>query len=230
MSAALRRAVALAATALALAGCGRPPFRVVLLGDSITVGMQSEPTGPSYGALLAEQLGKGFEIVNVACGGSSSLDWRPGAPAAVCDENKSSYVASLYEARARPALPADVVTVLLGTNDTLGHAEPAPVEPQAYEDALRELVTALHADGARDVILIPPPPILRQVHRFGALRARALALCGSEPWLHCGPDLTVVLDSSTDFAPHKVHPNASGHVKIAAALAPMLRELASQRR
>lgn len=222
-------AAALAALAAApISGCGPPPFRVVLVGDSITAGYVSDPPGPPYAVRLAELLGPGFEVVNVACSGSSAPDWRPDARPAACEEHGG--VIPLYATRARPALPADVATVLLGTNDTLGSFEPARVEPQAYEDALRALVQALHADGAREVVLLSPPALLRRITALGALRARVQALCGSEPWLHCGPDLVAVLESASDFAPRNVHPNGPGHEKIAVALAETLRALAAQPR
>ena len=49
-----RRAAALAAALASIAGCKATPFRVVLVGDSITEGKVSEPAGPAYAVLLAE--------------------------------------------------------------------------------------------------------------------------------------------------------------------------------
>ena len=56
---------------------------LLLLGDSITKGIVSEPSGPSFAELiglwLEEDYGQ-FPVANAGCGGTSSLDW-PLAPA-----------------------------------------------------------------------------------------------------------------------------------------------------
>jgi lysophospholipase L1-like esterase len=221
-----RGARAWLALAAALAGCDAAPTRVVLIGDSITVGTSSAPTGRGYAELLPGLLGPGYEIVNVACSGSSSLDWRPGTHPAQCAG--AGAVVQLYETRARPALPADVVTILLGTNDLFGVFEDAPVEPDDYRDALRALADALHADGAREVVLMSPPFAYGAAERFSEYGARIRALCAERPFLRCGPDLAETLDPSKDFALLDVHPNAAGHAKIAAALAETLRAGASR--
>ena len=227
--AARRRAAAgleLAALAV-LAGvvCARPVTRVVLVGDSITAGVSSEPKGPGYAELLAGLLGPEFEVVNVACGGSSTLDWQPGAPSWLCTDIE--HAVPLYEGRARPALPADVAIILLGTNDLAGALEPAPVEPDAYRDALRTLADALHADGARLVVILSPPFSMRGVVRLAGYRQRIGELCRERPFLRCGPDLGALLDPIRDFQLNDLHPNASGHAKIAAALAETLRATVS---
>ena len=230
MSAAPRRAaillaLALSAVVLLRGPCAPRPTRVVLVGDSITVGIVSEPKGPSYAELLAQQLGHGFQIVNVACGGSSTLDWQPDARPALCP-GVPGWI-PLYATRARPALPADIATILLGTNDMRGALEQAPIEPAAYQAALRALATALHADGAREVLLISPPFSLGGVVRLAGYRPRIRELCQELRFVTCGPDLVEVLHGD-DFAPGDVHPNASGHAKIADALAAALRELESR--
>jgi lysophospholipase L1-like esterase len=218
-----RRAVAGLALLAALAGCASPQTRVVLVGDSITVGKSSLPQGPGYGELLKDLLGPGYEVVNVACSGSSSLDWLPGTHPAQCAE--AGAVVHMYEKRVRPALPADVVTILLGTNDLLGAFELAPVEPDDYRDALRTLVDALHADGAHEVVLMSPPFMYNAVGRLTGYRSRIQELCRERPFVRCGPDLAVILGGK-DFELMDVHPNASGHAKIAAALADTLRGVA----
>jgi lysophospholipase L1-like esterase len=216
----MRRVVAALALLAALAGCASPRTRVVLLGDSITSGASSEPKGPGYAALLPELLGPGFEIVNVACAGSSSLDWQPGAHPAHCAD--AGGVIHMYETRARPALPADVVTILLGTNDLMGAFELGPVEPDDFRNALRTLAEALHADGAREVVLMSPPFMYGAVGRLTGYRSGIQELCREMPFVRCGPDLAVILNGK-DFELMEVHPNASGHAKIAAALAETLK-------
>ena len=229
MSASRRRrataALELAALAL-LTGvvCARPPTRVVVLGDSITAGISSEPHGPGYADLLRAQLGPEFEVVSLGCSGSTTRDWQPDAPPSTC--RGPSEAMHLY-ASARKLLPADVVTILLGTNDL---RVPDAVEPDAYRDLLRTLAESLHADGAREVVLISPPIAIAEAARLAGYRARLHDLCRERPYIRCGPDLVAVLDPVADFEAHDVHPNRSGHEKIAAALAESLRGLTAPRR
>jgi lysophospholipase L1-like esterase len=223
-----RRATAaleLAALAL-LTGvmCARPPTRVLVLGDSITAGISSRPRGPGYADLLQSRLGPEFQVVKLGCNGSTTREWQPHAPPFLCREDEPPM--RVY-ASARALLPADVATILLGTND-LRVLE--PIEPDAYRDGLRTLAESLHADGARDVMLISPPISIVAAARLAGYRARLRELCQERPYLHCGPDLVEVLDPAADFQPRDVHPNASGHEKIAAALAKTLRGLTAPRR
>lgn len=224
MSAARRRrasaALELAAFAL-LVGvvCARPPTRVVVLGDSITAGISSQPYGPGYADLLRDRLGPEYEVVSLGCAGTTTRDWQPDAPPSTC--RGPGEPIHLY-ASARALLPADVVTILLGTNDL---RVPDAVEPDAYRDALRTLAETLHADGAHDVVLISPPIAIHVAARLAGYRVRLRELCVERSYLQCGPDLVEVLDPAVDFEPGDVHPNRSGHEKIAAALADDLRAL-----
>ena len=74
------------------AAASATPLRLVLVGDSITAGQVSAPKGPPYAELVAEALGPAFEIVNLGCGGTSSLDWTRsrGAPSAAHSAIRSS--------------------------------------------------------------------------------------------------------------------------------------------
>ena len=137
---------------------------------------------------------------------SSSLDWQPGAQRHGAD---AGGVIHMYETRARPALPADVVTILLGTNDLMGAFELGPVEPDDFRNALRTLAEALHADGAREVVLMSPPFMYGAVGRLTGYRSRIQELCREMSFVRCGPDLAVILNGK-DFELMEVHPNASG--------------------
>jgi lysophospholipase L1-like esterase len=192
---------------------------LVLLGDSITNHSVSGPPGPSFATLLAAELGDGYAVRNIACDGSSALDWSPRLGVAQCGADLA--LPSLYLARARPKLPADLVAVLLGTNDATGAFEPAPVEPRAYGAAIAELASALLADGAARVMLMTPPPIPslpRATLRLSLYRREIFAICSApDDAILCGPDVFTLLGDA-DFAPNDVHPNAQGHARIAAAL------------
>lgn len=195
----------LAASSALAGGVGGEPVRVVLVGDSITVGKMSEPQGPSYVERLRELLGDGYAIANVGVGGSGSEDWRR----------------PLLLKRIESNTPAEIASVLLGTNDAVGFRKPKPTPPEQYARAILALVDDLVVLGAERVILMTPPP-----HHWpdvdGRLldyRERLLSLCWARESLVCGPDLYQLLDGKTDFEHEKLHPNANGHRKIAEALA-----------
>ena len=199
---------------------GAAPIRIVLLGDSITEGYVSAPFGPAFATLLADSLGAGFEVVNIGCAGASSLDWSPSVGDTLCGA-PATELPNGYGARVPTELPADLVVVVLGTNDAIGLLEPEPTTAQAYRDAIDELVGGLLGDGAVRVMLAAPPPNFDSAPALLLLAQYAVeiqALCGAPgDAVLCGPDLLNLLEAG-DFAPGDVHPNAGGHAKIAAAL------------
>lgn len=199
---------------------GATPLRLVLIGDSITAGQVTGPGDP-FAVQLADRLGPAWEVANVACGGASSLDWAPSASGAFCGSLPDIQVPNLYGARARPALPADVVAILLGTNDALGFFEAEPVDPADYGAALASLASRLRLDGARHVLLLTPPPLFDDATAdllVQGYRDEVLALCdGPDPGIACGPDVYALLGPA-DFAVGNIHPRLSGHTRIADAL------------
>jgi lysophospholipase L1-like esterase len=214
---------------LALIACGGEPAepaaprtRVLLVGDSITAGLVSEPTGPSYAEILTDRLGDRFEIVNLGCGGSSSLDWTRSRGVETCAGRPTK--PSLYDARVVPAMPAEIACVMLGTNDARGVHEKMWITPDEYEAAIREIATNLLDDGAGTVLLLGPPLALQRVQAmlriFGYGKALA-SICEEMPRVRCGPDVSHLL-TQDDYESGNVHPNGSGHAKIAEALAEAL--------
>jgi lysophospholipase L1-like esterase len=211
---------------LAARSVAATPIGVVLLGDSITAGTVSAPTGPSFSTLLEDALGPDFSVTNVACGGTSALDWTLTRGNGLC-AGMGFVGPTIYQARALPALPADIVTVMLGTNDAVGFFEPGRVPAATYRSAIDELVGDLLDDGADTVVLLTPPPNWSDptaLALLGAYRDELLDVCTSTPGVVCGPDVFALLGRS-DFAPGNVHPNAQGHAKIALALEASIREL-----
>jgi lysophospholipase L1-like esterase len=194
---------------------------VLLIGDSITAGQVSQPLGPPFWQLLADDLGSGYEVTNVACGGTTARDWSVTWGNGLC--GGQGYIGSrLLLDRAVPELPARVVTVMLGTNDSVGFFEPdnTPTQPDDYAAALEEIVATLLAEGALRVMLMTPPPMFHNadaLDRLAAYREEVLALCGDEPRLVCGPDVFTLLQAA-DFQAGNVHPNRYGHEKISNAL------------
>ncbi len=197
---------------------------ILMIGDSITEGVQSNPSAEPYAAIAAKVLGKGFTVTQVGCGGATTWDWSSRGGATLCGGQFRDL--NVYEARARPNLPADVVTVMLGTNDATGFFEPAPISPDEYRDNLTNLVTNLLNDGAGQVMLMTPPPMCEStnadvVMRLEAYRTIVAAMCSTRKGVVCGPDAYTLLNED-DFQGCDVHPNGLGHLILGIAVATMI--------
>jgi lysophospholipase L1-like esterase len=229
----IRAAAAVSAALIGALACGVeapapdvPRIRVLLIGDSITAGLVSEPMGPPYAELLQQRLGERFEVLNLGCGGSSSLDWTRSRGAVMCGGRPST--PNLYESRVQPQMPAAFATVLLGTNDSQGIREDRRIPTEEYGAALREIATNLLEDGVERVLLLGPPLVPHKVAAMMRLAAYGKAvevICQEDPRLVCGPDVRYLLYGE-DFETGNMHPNGPGHVKIADALAEALLALA----
>lgn len=199
----------------------RPPLKVLMIGDSITEGGQSQPSDLPYYEVTANALGSAYEVVSIGCGGATSEDWQPGGPATLCAG--LWWNPNVYEARAVPELPADVVTIMLGTNDSTGFFEPAPITPLDYAQNIVALVDQLLVDDAGTVLLMTPPPMCSTtdpatLDRLAAYRVFDLALCSHHAGVVCGPDVYTLLGPA-DFRGCEVHPNGQGHAVLGEAVA-----------
>ena len=112
------------------------------------------------------------------------------------------------------------MTVLLGTNDALSFFLDQPTPVEDYESLMREIVDAIFAGGASDVILMTAPrgnvsPVAAGF--LAGYRERIGLICQDTFGVVCGPDLHDLL-GPLDFSDGDIHPNAGGHAKIAMAL------------
>ena len=183
--------------------------------------------GASFAEVLTDQLGPGFDVRTRGCGGSSSLDWTLSNRGGLCG-GVGFFPRGLYGSLARPLLPADVVVLMLGTNDAIGFFEPMPVERDVYSAAMQEIVSNVLAHGGSQVALMIPPmhPSSADANvRLMGYRQALLEICRAEDQATCGPDLSSLLGSQ-DFSRGNLHPNAMGHFRIGEALAPVVRSLA----
>ena len=203
---------------LVLAGpAAAVPIRTLLLGDSITFGIVSGPAAPAYAEILAADLAGSHDIVNASMSGTSAFYWAPSTPCpGIC-----SSADNLFDELATPEFPADIVTILLGTNDSVGFFLDQPTPLGDYEDLMREIVDGIFAGGVSDVILMTPPrgnvsPPAATL--LAGYREEIALICADTLGVLCGPDLHELLDPALDFAFGDIHPNAAGHAKIAAAL------------
>ncbi|MCA9492476.1 MAG: SGNH/GDSL hydrolase family protein [Myxococcales bacterium] len=199
----------------------RPPLKVLMIGDSITEGGQSQPSDLPYYEVTANALGPAYEVVSIGCGGATSEDWQPGGPATLCAG--LWWNPNVYEERAVAELPSEVVTIMLGTNDSTGFFEPAPITPVDHAQNIVALVDQLLVDGAETVMLMTPPPMCSTtdpatLDRLADYRAFDLALCSHHAGVVCGPDVYTLLGPA-DFRGCDVHPNGQGHAVLGEAVA-----------
>jgi len=161
-------------------------------------------------------LGEDYEVVNIGVGGASSLDWTLSTPSYL---TPGGWIPEpLFDYFAVPELPADIVTILLGTNDATGFFEPEPVPPQEYKSAIEEIIANLFDQGAGDIILMTPPEIANwgALVRLAAYGEHIVDICLADEDVHLGPDLFDLLSLGLHFD-NNVHPNGEGHAEIAYA-------------
>ena len=199
--------------------------RVLLIGDSHSTTGDQFVSGDEEGLSFADQLeldlNATHEVIAIACPGASMLDWTLETPGYFCPPFEEILPEGLFTTFAEPELPADIVTILLGTNDSIGWFEPAPVTGEAYAEALDRLLATLRLGGAETIVLMTPPdqPFNDgDRERLLDYRDTIFDRCTHSEELVCGPDLFTLLDLETDFASDNLHPNAAGHLKIATAL------------
>jgi lysophospholipase L1-like esterase len=197
--------------------------KVVVFGDSHVKGQQSKPRGPSFVEVLREELGPRYEVVAAGCPGSSAHDWTRDGPSLYCS------MLNAYPEVGRPHLPAEIVVILLGTNDAVGFSEERPLTPKVYAEAMRKLAGRTQGDGGQRILLLGPPPN-PLVGKRGARRLRQYskalaALAEEEPNVYMGPDLQEFIDSEEHFGGRTAHMNAVGHRLIGERLARAVRAL-----
>jgi lysophospholipase L1-like esterase len=205
---------------------------VLLIGDSITQGSIGNATsdpqdGLSYAELLTASLGPEYEVVNTGCGGSRSRDWLPSAGPTTCDFVHPAPV-HLFADR---VFPADVATVMLGTNDA-NYGFVPPESADVYRRNMTDLVDHLLSMGVGNVILMTAPP-RPEVARSSVLqdgnpavsaalrryRDVLLEVCGSHAKVYC-IDVHALLSADMDrfFYDRNLHPNDAAHALIHEAL------------
>jgi len=162
-------------------------------------------------------MGPDSEVVNAGCNGSASIHWGYDIPGFLCRGQVRT--GGLFTAMAVPQLPADIVTIMLGTN---GAAGPYPLPVDIYRFAMRETVLSSLAAGAGTVLLMTSPnhtlrgPEVSE--KLSDYRDAVLELCSGMANVACGPDLFEQMDLVAHFEGADVHPNALGHAFIAQKL------------
>ncbi len=118
-----------------LAGSGADPIRVLLIGDSITSGVVSEPRGDSYALLLAGDLGPGFAVKNVGLAGSSVRTWTGTTP-------RTPRASMLYRQSVVANLPVRLAVIMLGRM----------IQQACLSTALRRSMITLFGSAASSIV------------------------------------------------------------------------------
>jgi lysophospholipase L1-like esterase len=178
----------------------RPALRYLAFGDSITHGFTASHIGLTYSYRLAEQ--RNWQLINLGLGG------------------RSTHAA---DGDVIGSLDADIITILIGTNDWQGG-----VDPKQYRGAISGLLSKLRAHRPRVPVYLMtslwvspkwqpakarfPLEDYRQI-----LRDLLLELKDSNLHLIEGPDL--IDHDEKFFDPVLVHPNDAGFSQMAERLA-----------
>lgn len=189
-------------------------IQVLFVGDSITVGTGADP-GMGYVDRIAAGNPE-WSVVNAGCGGSTTRDWTlpklPGAP-------DSCAFRGAFEQLAEPHEDADIVHILLGTNDATGFFESGPVPASEWLGN----VELLSSRFSGDVVVSFPPPLpdpasdaQARIDAYASLLA-ARALDGDAPF-RLGADFSQLSRALLDG----VHPANAGHAWMAEQLSPLL--------
>ncbi|WP_223623814.1 SGNH/GDSL hydrolase family protein [Microbacterium sp. EST19A] len=200
---------------LRLAGAltGAEPLNWVITGDSITHGLVHTQGARSYPEHLHElirgELGRTRDIViNSAISGHRITD-----------------ILGDWERRVASWHP-DVVTLMIGTNDSATGDGRVHVEPDEYAESLREFVRRVRALGA--IPVLQTPPSVDVVHapersRLGEFADAVRAVAASED--------VILVDQLARFTElgnggvpwglmgDAFHPNAAGHAALGLELA-----------
>ena len=184
-------------------------IQVLFVGDSITAGQAADPGSGCVDLIAAAN--PDWTVHNAGCAGSSSVDWvvpqQPDAP-------EGCAFTGAFELLAESYVDADVVHILLGTNDATGFFE-GLVLPDEYASNMETL--ALRFTGDVVVSISPPFPDPDNVAQ-GWLDLYALELIGlaesPDPPFRLGADFSLLDRALLDG----VHPTKEGHAWMAAQL------------
>ncbi|MBF0441962.1 MAG: SGNH/GDSL hydrolase family protein [Oligoflexales bacterium] len=212
-------------------GTSGPPIKIVMLGDSITWGVTSgllkeeESAMSTFGYAarfveMAKDNSLNYTFENAGCPGGTTYDFIQ-APNVACGKLNKDTVFNLV---AKDKLPADYLTILLGTNDAAGYMEDHPSSGSEYKENLVKIISLAKGFGVKKkVILMTPPPSpcstfdRQKVERLKIYTEKVAEICKEDPKVVCGPDMQSILNYN-DFDNCDVHPTKGGHLKMAQAL------------
>jgi len=160
-----------------------------------------------------------------------TLTGRQGAPPAM-HEGRVGWPSWLLLGDLSPALAAnrpDVVVIAWGTNDAIAHADPA----RTLANVNAAIETSQRA-GVRGIVLVPPPPILRDASFTGpwvaSVTEKMIEIARSRAAAGQNVDVAIVTEQP-DASPtggQGVHYAPAGYQRIAGVIASALQRVASR--
>jgi lysophospholipase L1-like esterase/pimeloyl-ACP methyl ester carboxylesterase len=204
----------------AFAESGPAPIKIACIGDSITFGhgIQDRETN-SYPAQLERMLGPGYMVKNFGVNSATLLK----------KGNKPYW--SLPRFAEAQAFQPDIVTIMLGTNDTKPRNW---IHKNEFESNYIEMLKAFQAlPGKPAVYICTPIPVFPE--RWGindkTVRQEVIPLVNK---IAAETGVTVInlykpLEGKADLVPDKVHPNAAGATIIAETIAGVIGKASAAR-
>lgn len=186
--------------------------KILLIGDSITFGQYSGDVASSWADIITEHYKGKYTIINAGLSGSSSYDWTTSNPSVWMEPYSKQ--GSIFNERALSNLPADVVFVMLGTNDSVGFMKPYPTSPIGFSLNMHELFVNLVKNGAKKIVVMLPPKRFYDVEdvdiRLLKYQKSILGYRHSFSEIVIGPNFYELM-TPNHFEGIDVHPNKLGY-------------------
>jgi len=139
---------------------GAKTIRVACVGDSLTEGFHASDPGHSYPALLQGLLGSQYKVMNFGHSGATLTGPQAGYA------NKAPYwMTGAYQRSL--ASEADIVIIMLGSNDATGRVWPR--HGRQFAPLYVELVRAYLGMRSRPRVFLAVPPPLYRPHAYGGM-------------------------------------------------------------
>ena len=200
---------------------GKPAVRTVaMIGDSITAGVGSSNAETlAYPAILQRLLWQDYIIVNLGNSGKTMRD----------DLGDRYNATAQYRAALKNAAKFDLVTIMLGTNDSNRDRNWDTNDDNAYNRSALDLAKAIKDDGKKAAFMIMNCPAYYGNDEFGSEHVRELqaglpALFEKKGYTCAFFDMYTFTDrelTKTMF-PDNLHPNDPGHTLMAEKLATVI--------
>ena len=199
--------------------------KVLIVGDSITWGQVA-----GEDETVASQLGYGYILKNgleldvevAGCPGATSRDFITAPNIACGGTNKET----IFQKTVLPKIgntPIDVMTLMLGTNDSTGFGEDdGPIKPENYKSNIKKILELAEAKGISKFILMAPPPIPSNCEhsadtnpRIKKYASKLKEICNNKDNVTCLMDNQSNMDDSHYLDTCNVHPNTACAAQIA---------------
>lgn len=199
-----------------VAETGQPGEAVILLGDSVSDGINSEVGGlNALHTEMSNYFGPGYQVTQRACSGTTADGWGVTREVTICILQNFG-TDNIFEGLVQPQL-ADGNTTVIVTLGIVG-AE-ANITADNWEESMREIITQVHAACAACFVQLNTGyPVSGHDPTEAALlteyRNRVITIAGDTALVEFGADLFNEVDH-TIHTDDGTHPNDIGQTLIA---------------